>query len=427
VSDMSDIDRVLDEWFDRAAASTPPPALIDIVLEQTAHTSRRRAWPLYAGWAWSRAAVRIAPPGRAVVLLGCVVLVMMVVVVALLAGARRPPVPAPFGLAANGRIAFVVDGQLVTADPDGRNVRRAATGTGEQGAPTFSRDGTRILYRDFLGPTVETSAFGSVPVEDVVVADADGSHPRVVVHNVAAGSPEWSPDSRWISYGAADMHAYVVSSDGSTPPVDLGSFGPGAWTPSWAPDSTRVVVAVLDGSLWVANRDGSGARRVSHGTYAEASDGAWSADWSPDGTKLLFAAGDPSVRMDLYLLGLDGSAETQVAKDSNDGVWSPDGSAFAYLTGSTRGGTVLTIADAAGREIRTLGTGYGWFMPAWSPDGTKVAVLDDSRGQGGTPGPPVIVILDIAGTAPPVVVPAGSRVFADDRPAESLAWQRVAP
>ena len=54
-----------------------------------------------------------------------------------------------------------------------------------------------------------------VPLVDVVVAQADGSGPRVVVHGVTAGNPIWSPDGRWLSYSAGDDHAYVVPVDGS--------------------------------------------------------------------------------------------------------------------------------------------------------------------------------------------------------------------
>ena len=82
------------------------------------------------------------------------------------------PVPAPFGLARNGVIAYA-DGDIYTADPATGITTAIVTGTQEDVDPVFSPDGTRLAYGRF----VEGS---SPPRMDIVVADADGTHPQVI-------------------------------------------------------------------------------------------------------------------------------------------------------------------------------------------------------------------------------------------------------
>jgi Tol biopolymer transport system component len=221
----------------------------------------------------------------------------------------------------------------------------------------------------------------------------------------------------------------VVASDGSTPPVDLGDFG-GAdpWTPSFSPDSSKLAVAVGDGTLWIVNRDGSDKRIISHTNFVEVGEKGSAAEWNPDGTRLLFGGALPDQDYGLYMIGLDGAPETLISARSNDGVWSPDGSVFAYMRAGIGLGPSLVIADRDGKQIRVLPGYYGWYMPAWSPDQTRVAILDDRPGLENEPGPPVIVLLDPLGKAAPVTLPAGEETIAEESsPDFTLPWQRLAP
>lgn len=267
----------------------------------------------------------------------------------------------------------------------------------------------------------------------MVVADADGSHASVVAHSVAAVGPMWSPDGRWLSYTTiGDGRAFVVPADGSRPPTDIGFFSAGG-TPSWSPDSMRLAVAAGDRELWLVNRDGTNANRISHGDYARVGERGSNADWSPDGTQLLFGAigaGEPEDLQDpgLYVVGQDGASERLISPCANNGVWSPDGSMLAYVRCGTGVGPSLVVADANGRQIRVLDGYYGWYIPVWSPDQTRIAILDDRPGPANEPGPPVIVLLDPLGKEPPVTLPAGTTTLTDDTgPDVTLTWQRLAP
>jgi Tol biopolymer transport system component len=84
-----------------------------------------------------------------------------------------------------------------------------------------------------------------------------------------SGSPEWSPDSRFVAYGAwhnneqlQDEHIFVIRADG-THSTDL---GPGAM-PNWSPDSSQLVFhtyATSGGSdhVVVMNADGTGRENI---------------------------------------------------------------------------------------------------------------------------------------------------------------------
>jgi len=115
--------------------------------------------------------------------------ILLVAALAVYVGSQ-PRLPAPFGIAANGIIAYVRDGKLVTQRPDGSGlvtIRPASTG---QQAASFSRDGSKIVYKDLFSGSVVTS---SGTVSDIVVANADGSDTRTVAKAVVAGNPIWSP------------------------------------------------------------------------------------------------------------------------------------------------------------------------------------------------------------------------------------------
>jgi hypothetical protein len=171
---------------------------------------------------------RYAVAGMSLLVLIAVLLALLVIVV----GSQRR-LPPPFGFAANGQIAYSADGHVYLADSNGANRRQVTFDAGQQADPTFSRDGTRLAWRQFnVGGDPETA--------DPILANADGSDRVVVAHSVKGLSHiAWSPDSRFVAFSGSiegsPGSGWIAPSDGSAPPVAFTSIA-GAWDPTWSPD-----------------------------------------------------------------------------------------------------------------------------------------------------------------------------------------------
>ena len=61
-------------------------------------------------------------------------------------GSRVHRVPAPFGLAANGQIAYWANGDILVADPDGTHAHAVISGPSDDFAPGYTRDGTQLVF-----------------------------------------------------------------------------------------------------------------------------------------------------------------------------------------------------------------------------------------------------------------------------------------
>ncbi|HEX7049668.1 MAG TPA: Ig-like domain-containing protein [Longimicrobiales bacterium] len=130
--------------------------------------------------------------------------------------------------------------------------------------------------------------------------------------------------------------------------------------------------------IHVMNADGSGIAQLTdadlRGTFA----------WSPDGGRIAFAKLDGDV-VDVYTVAADGSGLTRITNDpyrNMDPVWSPDGSQIAVVNDtSTRFGIIpygeihVVAANGSGQSVAITRLEDGAFdrEPAWSPDGTRIA------------------------------------------------------
>jgi hypothetical protein len=207
-------ERAVATWLGEEAG-LGAPAYLDEVLARTARSRQRPAWSSLERWLPMDTTLRLVPVPRVAWLLGIVAILLALVVAAVLVGSQ-PRLPAPFGPARNGVLAYAsVDGDIYALDPTTRASTLVIGGPARDIAPTYSPAGTRFAF----GRQGE-----SANLWQVMVADADGSSVRALAPPRAITGWAWSPDGSSIAISDADAPGFSILYLDGRPPlaVDLG-------------------------------------------------------------------------------------------------------------------------------------------------------------------------------------------------------------
>lgn len=294
--------------------------------------------------------------------------------------------------------------------------------------PAVSRDGTLLAF-----VTTDESGNQRIGVTGVdnyamvrrLTGDGDGRWDHV--------SPAWSPDGRWICYGAADG-LWLVPSDGSGKPRPV-SHGTVDAHPAWS-GSGHIYFSSMRGGvwqLWRVTRDGRVPERVTGGIGIERMPAL-----SRDGRVLVFSTADD--RSDIVIRHVATGEEHPIGGgDMTLPSFSPDSRAIYLLlsawnrknlwvqplAGGVPSGTMRPLAVQPVSQAQT--TAHS--QPAASPDGRWVAFLEikgDSREifvvsvAGGTP---VNITNHPAADYLPAWSPDSSRLaFVSERDGEQHVW-----
>jgi Tol biopolymer transport system component len=152
-----------------------------------------------------------------------------------------------------------------------------------------------------------------------------------------------------------------------------------------------------------------------------------SAAISPDGKTVALAYGpDPDAPVDVWTVSVDGSGLRRLTStgDVSTVAWSPDGKRIAFTDqaalpeGDYEPGEDVYVVHDDGTDVQRIG-GYasGYWPPAWSPDGTKIA-FDDLHER--------IKVVDLASDSVQVVLKDGQApAWSPD--GKRLAVLRIAP
>jgi Tol biopolymer transport system component len=246
---------------------------------------------------------------------------------------------------------------------------------------------------------------------DLYVIDADGSNRRLLTRcpklppaqdylDCIVRAFAWSPDGRQLAFvrgtiggpTAPDLSLFVVDVDGQRE-RRLPGCGRPRWPscgdffgsqPAWAPDGSRLVVP-RSGVLYVVNVDRWGYRRLMPPCRSRRCYDMHPA-WAPDGATIVFRRMEAPRRrwlreFPLYSVNVDGSGLkklTNLPGWTANPVWSADGRRIAFTVSDSRGrGESRMYSMAAdGSDLTLLASGQrfgGPRLPAWSPDGTKIA------------------------------------------------------
>lgn len=420
------LDQLMSAYLDERALGPAADPVLVAALSRTSRTRQRPAWLLPERWTPMQLTTRLQPIPRLVPLLLLIALLLAAAALAIAFAGSQRRLPAPFGLAAPGVVAFIADGHVWTSNPDGSDRAQLTTDPRIDGFPTFSRDGTRIAFK--RNP-VPNSMPNWEEWGDVMVADADGGRPIVLDAMVHSPSPmTWSADGRFLVYsrtvGDVDQ-VFVAATDGSgRRQVTVGSEF--SWSPTLSPDGRTIAYAKGYPSvtgIYVIQTDGTGERPITTGRM----DAFDSAEWSPDGSTLLFSfTAIGGAGGDVWSVALDAMPERRlISAPGNDyfPTWSPDGRSIAYLSAAAGGEQArVMVAAADGSNAHPVTDRGDWYNPQWSPDASHVLAVD-RRVPGD--GQPVVVVLDPFGREPSstFALPDVDGIGRSDFP----SWQRRAP
>jgi hypothetical protein len=422
-----DLPAILDE-----IATGRYPDYIDDVLTTTARSRQRPAWMFPERWLPVELVTTRVPttrvPWRQIGVLALLALLIAVAVIGYI-GTQQPRLPAPFGRAANGVIAYSAGGDIFTADPVTGAARAIVAGPDTDIAPRFSPSGTHVVFERKLknGPG------------QLYVARSDGSGLTLItpepVHLAVADSStnyEFAPDGQSILFMSSKDGLPIMSiaraDGGGVAQIDVpmaaerASFRP--------PDGAEILFLSpgLQGhGIYVVDRAGGAPRAIVKPVFGMDLTGA---AWSPDGTHILYWSWDNQTAEGqtarTHVISSDGTGDVELPGPPDAvwnavAAWSNDGTRIFLVRGYTGDNEdvrpVVLPADGGspGVEIPFPGSAEqeccsSWI---WSPDDSKIFGR-----PGGVDGASRQVILDpVAGTS-------------SDAPWDSMSdptWQRVAP
>ena len=279
-----------------------------------------------------------------------------------------------------GEIAFASarggEPQLYLMNADGTDVRQLTDMEDGACQPSWSPDGTRLLFTSPCRANQESYPGSGIVI--LTLADLS-TRPLPTIAGGGDFDATWSPDGQQVAFTSLREkdrpHVYVMNLDGSnlTSLSDPLSYEA---QPAWAPTGAQLVLSsnrVGNVRLFLVPKSGEGGERFSWGN----SDGDTYPDWSRDGQSVVFERSlDGFPR--LFVARYDSPGEVSVAVCPTgtplsvlpmaEPRWSPDGAWLVFETWPDGKDHNVAILSANCSNFSELTTDPALdFDPAWRP------------------------------------------------------------
>ncbi|MCO6440335.1 MAG: Tol-Pal system beta propeller repeat protein TolB [Nitrococcus mobilis] len=234
----------------------------------------------------------------------------------------------------------------------------------------FGRPGgfnTQIAY-------VEIERNAGQTVHKLVVADADGYNPQIILtSNAPIMSPAWSPDRQRIGYvsfenGRSEVYVQEVASGKRR---TVASFDGINSAPAWSPQGNRLALTLSkDGNpeIYVLDLASANLRQITHNSSIDTEP-----VWTPNGQQIIFTS-DRGGSPQIYRLPSAGGEAERLTFEGNYNArpaLSPDGRLLA-LVHREDGKFKIAVLDLQTRLTRVLTDGPLDESPSFAPNGATL-------------------------------------------------------